>query len=42
MTTYTEDGISVDAGVITARPERYMDFASAVAEAVRDGFGHEP
>ena len=38
-TTYSEHGISVDAGVITARPERYMDFASAVAEAVRDGFG---
>ena len=38
-TTYTGDGISVDAGVITARPERYSEFASAVAKAVSDRFG---
>lgn len=38
-TTYTGDGISVDAGVITARPERYLEFASAVANAVNDRFG---
>ena len=38
-TTYTGDGISVDAGVITARPERYLEFASAVAKAVNDRFG---
>ena len=38
-TTYTGDGISVDAGVITARPERYSEFASAVAKAVSHRFG---
>lgn len=37
-TTYAKDGISVDAGVITARPERYWEFASAVAEAVTAAF----
>lgn len=38
-TTLAREGISVDAGVITARPERYSEFASAVAKAVRERFG---
>ena len=40
-TTYAKDGVSVDEGVITARPERYVDFASAVVEAVRVAFKPE-
>ena len=38
QTTYVGDGISVDAGVVTARPERYLEFADSVAKAVRDTF----
>lgn len=38
-TTYAGEGISVDAGVITARPERYSEFASAVEKAVHESFG---
>ena len=41
-TTYAKAGISVDARVITARPERYAEFASAVVEAVSNAFGPTP
>ena len=34
--------MDVDAGVISARPERYVDFASAVVEAVQVAFKPEP
>ena len=37
-TTYTPEGISHDARVITARPERHMEFADAVADTVREAF----
>lgn len=37
-TTYAPEGVSHDAQVITARPERHMEFADAVADAVREAF----
>ena len=37
-TTYAPEGISRDARVITARPERHIEFADAVADAVREAF----
>ena len=32
-TTFATEGVSTDAGVVTARPERYDEFAEAVANA---------
>ena len=32
-TTYVPEGVSVDARVVTARPERYNEFAAAVFKA---------
>lgn len=36
LTTYAPEGVSRDGRVVTARPERYMAFASAVAEAASE------